>query len=117
MKLSEDPDQQLILIGLFLSMYLVTVLRNLLITLTIIFDSHLHTPMYLFLSSLSLADICFISTTVPRMIVNILTHNRIIYYVGCLTEMSLLLVFECMHDMLLTVMAFDRIVAICHPLK
>ncbi|EHB07619.1 Olfactory receptor 7E24 [Heterocephalus glaber] len=108
---------QPILSGLFLSMYLVTVLGNLLITLTIIFDSHLHTPMYFFLSNLSLADICFISITVPKMIVNIQTHSRVISYVGCLTQMSLLLIFGCMDDMLLTVMAFHRFVAICHPLK
>ncbi|KFO30502.1 Olfactory receptor 7G3 [Fukomys damarensis] len=116
MKLVEDPDQQPILLGLFLSMYLVTVFGNLLITLTIIFDSHLHTPMYFFLSNLSLADICFISTTVPKMIANILTRSTVISYVGCLTQMSLLLFFGCMDDMLLTVMAFDRFVAICHPL-
>ncbi|XP_033613201.1 olfactory receptor 7E24-like [Fukomys damarensis] len=98
-------------------MYLVTVLGNLLITLTIIFDSKLHTPMYFFLSTLSLADICFISTTVPKMIANILIHSRVISYAGCLTQMSLLLVFACMDDMLLVVMAFDRFVAICHPLQ
>ncbi|KAM6167050.1 olfactory receptor 7E24-like isoform 2-T2 [Erethizon dorsatum] len=97
-------------------MYLVTVLGNLLIILAVSSDSHLHTPMYFFLSNLSLADICFISTTVPKMIVDIQTHSRVISYVGCLTQMSLFLLFGCMDDMLLTVMAYDRFVAICHPL-
>ncbi|VTJ86586.1 Hypothetical predicted protein [Marmota monax] len=116
MELSEDPELQPVLVGLFLSMYLVTVLGNLLIILIISSDPHLHTPMYFFLSNLSLADIGFISTTVPKMIVNIQTHSRVISYVGCLTQMSLFILSGCMDDMLLTVMAYDRFVAICHPL-
>ncbi|VTJ86584.1 Hypothetical predicted protein, partial [Marmota monax] len=106
--LSEDPDLQPLLFGLFLSMYLVTVLGNLLIILAVSSDPHLHTPMYFFLSNLSLADICFISTTVPKLLVNIQTHSRVISYVGCLTQMSLFSIFGCIDDMLLTVMAYDR---------
>ncbi|MBZ3888603.1 Olfactory receptor 7E24 [Sciurus carolinensis] len=116
MGLSDDPDLQPILFGLFLSMYLVTVLGNLLIILAVSSDSHLHTPMYFFLSNLSLTDIGFISTTVPKMIVDIQTHSRVISYVGCLTQMSLFILFGCMDSMLLTVMAYDRFIAICHPL-
>ncbi|XP_057564272.1 putative gustatory receptor clone PTE01 [Hippopotamus amphibius kiboko] len=97
-------------------MYLVTVLGNLLIILAVTSDPHLHTPMYFFLSNLSLADMSFISTTVPKMIVNIQTHSRVISYEGCLTQMSLFILFGIMDDMLLTVMAYDRFVAICHPL-
>ncbi|XP_012370541.1 olfactory receptor 18-like [Octodon degus] len=117
MTLSEDPDLQPILFGLFLSVYLVTVLGNLLIILIISSASHLHTPMYFFLSNLSFSDICFISTTVPKMIVGIQSQSRVISYVGCLTQMSLFLIFICLDDMLLTVMAYDRFVAICHPLR
>ncbi|XP_010630305.1 olfactory receptor 7E24-like [Fukomys damarensis] len=113
---SEDPELQLILFGLFLSIYLVTVLGNLLIILAVISDSHLHTPMYFFLSNLSFSDICFISTTVPKMIVGILTQNRAISYVGCLTQMSFYILFLCMDHMLLTVMGYDRFLAICYPL-
>ncbi|EHB16313.1 Olfactory receptor 7E24 [Heterocephalus glaber] len=108
MGFSEDPDLQLVLFGLFLSMYLVTVLGNLLIIQVVISDFHLHTPMYFFLSNLSLSDICFISTTVPKMIVDILTHSRVISYVGCLTQMSFYTFFGCMDHMLLTVMGYDR---------
>ncbi|XP_047388449.1 olfactory receptor 18-like [Sciurus carolinensis] len=97
-------------------MYLVTVLGNLLIILAVSSDSHLHTPMYFFLCNLSLADIFLISTTVPKMIVDILTHSRGISFVGCLTQMSLLTLSGCMDGMLLTVMAYDCFVAICHPL-
>ncbi|KAM6168102.1 olfactory receptor 7E178-like [Erethizon dorsatum] len=114
---SEDPDLQPILFGLFLSMYLVTVLGNLLLILAVSSDSHLHTPMYFFLSNLSFADICFISTMVPKMIVDMQSHSRVISYVGCLTQMSAFHTFGCMDDMLLTVMAYDGFVAICHPLQ
>ncbi|XP_019062062.2 olfactory receptor 7E24 [Fukomys damarensis] len=97
-------------------MYLVTVLGNLLIILAVISDSHLHTPMYFFLCNLSFADICFSSAMVPKMIVDIPTHIKVISYVGCLTQMSFVSMFGCMDDMLLTVMAYDRFLAICHPL-
>ncbi|XP_012921320.2 olfactory receptor 7E24-like [Heterocephalus glaber] len=113
---TEDPNLQPILVGLFLSMYLVTVLGNLLIILAVCCDSHLHTPMYFFLSNLSLADICFTSTTVPKMIVDIQSESRVISSMGCLTQMSVFLIFACMDDMLLSVMAYDRFVAVCHPL-
>ncbi|XP_070273080.1 olfactory receptor 7E24-like [Myotis yumanensis] len=114
--LSDDLDLQPLLLGLFLSMYLIAVLGNMLIILTVSSDSHLHTPMYFFLCNLSLVDIGFISTTVPKMAVGILTPSRVISYGGCLTQMSFFLLFGCMDDLLLTVMAYDRFVAICHPL-
>ncbi|XP_040846048.1 olfactory receptor 18-like [Ochotona curzoniae] len=113
---SEDPELQPLLLGLFLSMYLVTLLGNLLIILAVTSDSHLHTPMYFFLCSLSLADAGLTSTMVPKMIVGNLTHSTVISYAGCLTQMSLFIIFVIMDDFLLTVMAYDRFVAICHPL-
>ncbi|XP_057564268.1 olfactory receptor 7E24-like [Hippopotamus amphibius kiboko] len=97
-------------------MYLVTMLGNLLIILAVTSDPHFHTPMYFFLSNLSLADIGFVSVTVPKMTVDIQTHSSVISYEACLTQMSIFLLFACMDDMLLTVMAYDRFVAICHPL-
>ncbi|XP_069915449.1 olfactory receptor 7E178-like [Oryctolagus cuniculus] len=116
MGFSEDPALQPLLFGLFLSMYLITVLGNLLIALAISSDSHLQTPMYFFLCNLSLADVGFTSTMVPKMIVDIHTHSTVISYVGFLTQMSLFIIFGCMGDLLLTVMAYDRFVTICHPL-
>ncbi|MBZ3882362.1 Olfactory receptor 7A10 [Sciurus carolinensis] len=97
-------------------MYLVTVRGNLLIILATISDSHLHTPMYFFLSNLSFVDICFTSTTVPKMLVNIQTQSKAITYAGCITQMYFFLVFLELDNFLLTVMAYDRYVAICHPL-
>ncbi|XP_004596048.2 olfactory receptor 7A10 [Ochotona princeps] len=113
---SEDPALQPLIFGLFLSMYLVTVSGNLLIVLAIFSDPHLHTPMYFFLANLSLVDVCFTSTTVPKMLVNIQTHSRAISYAGCITQMFFLLLFSGLDIFLLTVMAYDRFVAICHPL-
>ncbi|XP_021560861.1 olfactory receptor 7D4-like [Neomonachus schauinslandi] len=114
--LSDDPELQPLLFSLFLSMYLVTVLGNLLVILVILSDSHLHTPMYFFLSNLSFVDICFTSTTIPKMLLNIRAHSKDISYIGCITQVYFFTVFAGMDDFLLTVMAYDRFVAICHPL-
>ncbi|XP_027944687.1 olfactory receptor 7D4-like [Eumetopias jubatus] len=115
--LSEDMDSQPLLFGLFLFMLLVTVLGNLLIILAVSSDSHLHTPMYFFLSNLSLSDIGFTSTTVLKMLVNIQTRSNTITYEGCLTQMYFFMIFAGLDNLLLTVMAYDRFVAICHPLR
>ncbi|XP_014438045.1 olfactory receptor 7A17 [Tupaia chinensis] len=114
--LSEEPELQPLLFGLFLSLYLITVCGNLLIILATISDSHLHTPMYFFLSNLSFADICFTSTTVPKMLVNIQTQSKVITYAGCITQMFFFTVFAGLDVFLLNAMAYDRYVAICHPL-
>ncbi|XP_043441859.1 olfactory receptor 7A17-like [Prionailurus bengalensis] len=113
---SEDVLLQPLLFGLFLSMYLVTSIGNLLIIVAVIMDSHLHTPMYFFLSNLSLADICFISTTIPKMLLNIQTQSKVITYAGCITQLYFFMLFGVLDNFLLTVMAYDRFVAICHPL-
>ncbi|XP_057564364.1 olfactory receptor 7A10-like [Hippopotamus amphibius kiboko] len=97
-------------------MYLITVFGNLLIILAVISDSHLHTPMYLFLSNLSFVDICFTSTTIPKMLWNIQKKSNIITYEGCITQMHFFLLFGALDTFLLAVMSYDRFVAICHPL-
>ncbi|XP_058381412.1 olfactory receptor 7E178-like [Diceros bicornis minor] len=114
--LSDDPKLQPFLFGLFLTMYLVTVLGNLLIILTVSSDSHLHTSMYFFLFNLCLADTSFSTTTVPKMLVNLQTHSKSISYADCLTQMYFFFLFGCWDNLLLAVMAYDRLVAICHPL-
>ncbi|XP_020937978.1 olfactory receptor 7C1-like [Sus scrofa] len=113
---SEDPELQPLLFVLFLSMYLVSVLGNLLIILTVTSDSRLHTPMYYFLSHLSFSDICVNSSVVPKVLVNIQTASRAITYAGCITQMFFSSAFVCLDNLLLSVMAYDRFVAICHPL-
>ncbi|EGW12356.1 olfactory receptor 1P1 [Cricetulus griseus] len=114
--LSEKPQQQHMLFLIFLWMYLVTVVGNLLIVLAIGTDVRLHTPMYFFLASLSCADILFTSTTVPKALVNIYSQSRAISYAGCLAQLYFFLTFGDMDIFLLATMAYDRFVAICHPL-
>ncbi|XP_006738178.1 olfactory receptor-like protein OLF4 [Leptonychotes weddellii] len=114
--LSEEPELQSLIFGLFLSMYLITVFGNMLIILAVSSDSHLHTPMYFFLANLSFVDICFTSTTIPKMLWNIQTQSKVITYLGCIVQMYFFILFIGLDIFLLTVMAYDRFVAICHPL-
>ncbi|XP_034513075.1 olfactory receptor-like protein OLF4 [Ailuropoda melanoleuca] len=113
---SEKPELQPIIFGLFLSMYLITVFGNLLLILAVSSDSHLRTPMYFFLANLSFVDICFTSTTIPKMLWNIQTQNKVITYADCITQMYFFILFTGLDIFLLSVMAYDRFVAICHPL-
>ncbi|XP_045845633.1 olfactory receptor-like protein OLF4 [Meles meles] len=113
---SEKPELQPLIFGLFLSMYLITVFGNLLIILAISTDPNLHTPMYFFLANLSFVDICFTSTTIPKMLWNIQTQSKVITYTSCVTQIYFLILFAVLDVFLLSVMAYDRFVAICHPL-
>ena len=110
------PEQQGMFFALFLGVYLTTVLGNLLILLLIRLDPRLHTPMYFFLSHLALTDISFSSVTVPKMLINMQTQGQSIPYAGCVTQMYFFLFFTGLDDFLLTSMAYDRYMAICHPL-
>ncbi|XP_077885712.1 olfactory receptor 7G2-like [Ictidomys tridecemlineatus] len=115
--LTDDPALQPLIFSLFLSMYLVTILGNLLIILAVSSDSRLHTPMYFFLCSLSINDISLSTTIIPKMLVNILREDQSISYMGCLSQVCFVIVFVGMENCLLAVMAYDRYVAICHPLR
>nr|XP_048284792.1 olfactory receptor 1N1-like [Myodes glareolus] len=114
--ISGFPEQQLLLYGIFLCMYLVTLTGNVLIILAICSDPHLHTPMYFFLSNLSFADMGLISSTVTKMLFNVQTQRHTISYTGCLTQMYLFMMFGDLDSFFLAVMAYDRYVAICRPL-
>ncbi|XP_037010227.2 olfactory receptor 24 [Artibeus jamaicensis] len=114
--LSEKPEVDTLLFALFFCMYVVTVVGNLLIILAISSDSHLHTPMYFFLANLSLVDFGLVTNTVPKMLVNIQTKNKSISYPCCLTQMYFFHFFGIVDTVLIAVMAYDRFVAICHPL-
>ncbi|XP_012789593.1 olfactory receptor 7A5-like [Sorex araneus] len=114
--LSQEAGIQPLIFWVFLSMYLITFFGNIFIILAIISDPHLHTPMYFFLSNLSFADICFTSTTIPKMLLNIQMQSKAISYGECLTQMYFVLIFGGLDNFLLTAMAYDRFVAICHPL-
>ncbi|KAM5215455.1 olfactory receptor-like protein DTMT [Hipposideros larvatus] len=111
-----EADQQDMFYALFLAMYLTTVLGNLLIIVLIQLDSHLHTPMYFFLSNLSFSDVCFSSVTMPKLLQNMQSQAPHIPYAGCLTQMYFFLFFSDLESFLLVAMAYDRYVAICFPL-
>ncbi|NXP45474.1 O14AG protein, partial [Heliornis fulica] len=96
--------------------YLAALLGNGLIITAVACDHHLHTPMYFFLLNLSLLDLGSISTTVPKAMDNSLCDTRVISYLGCATQVFFVLLFLSSECCLLTVMAYDRYVAICRPL-
>ncbi|XP_038182866.1 olfactory receptor 1468-like [Arvicola amphibius] len=110
------PEHQHLFYALFLAMYLTTVLGNLIIIILILLDSHLHTPMYFFLSNLSFSDLCLSSVTMPKLLQTMKNNDLSIPYAGCLAQMYFLIVFGGMESFLLVVMAYDRYVAICFPL-
>ncbi|XP_053461622.1 olfactory receptor 1J1 [Nycticebus coucang] len=111
-----QPKQRGVFFLLFLGMYLTTVLGNLLIILLIRLDSRLHTPMYFFLSHLALTDVSFSSVTVPKMLMNLQTQHLSIPYEGCISQTYFFIFFADLDSFLITSMAYDRYVAICHPL-
>ncbi|TKC51454.1 hypothetical protein EI555_019992, partial [Monodon monoceros] len=112
----QTSQQQQLLFVLFLSMYLATVLGNLLILLAISTDSHLHIPMSFFLCNLSFIDICFSSTTVPKMLANHILRKQTIPFSRCLTQMYFVFTFMDMDNFLLAVMAYDHFVAMTRQL-
>ncbi|XP_065774533.1 olfactory receptor 7A5-like [Muntiacus reevesi] len=116
LRFSEAPELQPLIFWIFLSMYLITVFGNLVIILAICSDPQFHIPMYFFLSNLSFVDICLTSTTIPKMLMNIQTESKAITYEGCIAQMYFYILFAALDDFLLTVMAYDRYVAICYPL-
>ncbi|XP_037357805.1 olfactory receptor 4S2-like [Talpa occidentalis] len=115
--LSQDPGMQRMFFAIFLLVYMVIMVGNLLILLTVLSDRRLHTPMYFFLSNLSFVDIAYSSATAPKMIADFLSEKKTISYWGCVTQMFTFHFFGCAEIFILTVMAFDRYAAICQPLR
>ncbi|XP_054668036.1 olfactory receptor 14A16-like [Grus americana] len=113
---ADTRELQLLNFGLFLGIYLAALLGNGLIITAIACDHHLHTPMYFFLLNLSLLDLCCISTTLPKAMANSLWDTRSISYLGCAVQLFLLVFLISAEYSFLTIMAYDRYVAICKPL-
>uniref|UniRef100_A0A8C5SAF2 Olfactory receptor n=2 Tax=Laticauda laticaudata TaxID=8630 RepID=A0A8C5SAF2_LATLA len=110
------PRGQTFFFLLFLAIYLITLVANSMIFILIQLDSHLHSPMYYFLSHLSCLDICYSSVTLPTILVNLLRQQPTISYNECMAQMFFLMSFAGTESALLAVMAYDRYAAICKPL-
>ncbi|XP_003511465.1 olfactory receptor 1537 [Cricetulus griseus] len=114
--LSEKPELQMPLFLLFIGIYVVTVVGNLGMITLIGLSSHLHTPMYYLLSSLSFIDFCQSTVVTPKMLVSFVKEKNIITYPGCMTQLYFFLFFAIAECYMLVAMAYDRYVAICNPL-
>ncbi|XP_067173211.1 olfactory receptor 14C36-like, partial [Apteryx mantelli] len=114
--LGDTRELQLLHFSLFLGIYLAALLGNGLIITAIACDHRLHTPMYFFLLNLAFLDLGTISTTVPKSMANSLWDTRAISYLGCAAQLFFIILFMLAEYSLLTVMAYDRFVAICKPL-
>ncbi|XP_032639178.1 olfactory receptor 2C1-like [Chelonoidis abingdonii] len=114
--LSSHPEVRLTLFVAFLALYLVTLLGNLLIVLLVGSDPLLHSPMYFFLSNLSLLEVGYTSSVLPQMLAHLLAEHRDISLARCMAQMYLFLAFGITECFLLTFMSYDRYVAICLPL-
>ncbi|XP_078496695.1 olfactory receptor 5V1-like [Lissotriton helveticus] len=114
--LSNDPQSQVILFVVFLMLYMINLLANMLMIATITVSAGLCSPMYYFLRNLSFIDICFSSTTVPRLLMDLLSRVHSISFPGCVMQLYFFLSLGGVECVLLTVMALDRYVAVCKPL-
>ena len=114
--LSQTQELQLVLFLVFLFVYITTVMGNLLIMVTVTSDSRLHTPMYFLLRNLAVIDLCFSSVTAPKMLVDFLAEKKTISYQGCMTQIFFFHFLGGAMVVFLSVMAYDRLVAISRPL-
>jgi olfactory receptor len=113
---SDLPQMKVFLFVLFLGIYLLTLAWNLSLIALIRMYSHLHTPMYFFLSNLSFLDICYVSSTAPKMLSDIITGQKTISFVGCAAQYFIFCGMGLTECFLLAAMAYDRYAAICKPL-
>ncbi|XP_063095694.1 olfactory receptor 13F1 [Cavia porcellus] len=114
---SHYPKIEVIIFTLCLLMYLFTLLGNLILISITILNSHLHTPMYFFLSNLSILDIWYTSSVLTPMLANFVVGKNTISFSGCASQMYFSLAMGSTECVLLSMMAYDRYVAICHPLR
>lgn len=115
--LTNDRKTQFLLFLILLIIYLLTVSGNLLIIVLVLADSSLHTPMYFFLTHLSCLEICYVTSTLPQMMANLLSGNGTISFTRCIVQMYIAMALGGAECLLLVAMAYDRYLAICHPLQ
>ncbi|XP_074160049.1 olfactory receptor 8B3-like [Sminthopsis crassicaudata] len=114
--LTDQPELQLPLFFLFMGMYVITIMGNFGLIILIRMNSQLHTPMYYFLFNLSFIDLCYSSVFTPKMLMNFFLKKNIISYSGCMAQLYFFCFFVISECYVLTIMAYDRYVAICNPL-
>ncbi|KGL99773.1 Olfactory receptor 1020, partial [Charadrius vociferus] len=115
--LAESPDVQLLLFGVFLLVYVFTLLGNVGMMTLVRTDPHLHTPMYFFLHHLSFVDACYSTVIMPNMLVSFISRNKDISFTGCVAQLYSFVFFGIVECYLLAVMAYDRYAAVCSPLR
>ncbi|MBZ3886113.1 Olfactory receptor 1019 [Sciurus carolinensis] len=114
--MTDNPQLAVLLFGVFFIVYIITVLGNLGLVVLIIISSHLHTPMYFFLSNLSFLDVCLSSITTPKTLANLLSQLHEVSFLECVIQMGIFIIFASAECNVLASMAYDRYTAICHPL-
>ena len=111
------PQTQALLFALFLVLYLVDVLGNLTMIVVITLDARLHSPMYFFLKNLSFLDLCYSSVIYPKALFDLMSSTKVITFAGCVTQFFFFSTMITTEGFLLAVMAYDRFMAICSPLR
>ncbi|KAG9471600.1 olfactory receptor 5B21-like [Eleutherodactylus coqui] len=114
--LTDDPKLALLLFAFFLQIYIITVIGNVGIIVIVYKTSTLHTPMYYFLSYLSVVDLFYSSTLTPKMIADLISIKKVITFHGCVLQFFLFATLAGTEVLLLSIMSYDRYAAICHPL-
>ncbi|XP_045643014.1 olfactory receptor 5B3-like [Ursus americanus] len=114
--LTSAPELQIPLFIVFTLIYLINVVGNLGMMVLILLDSHLHTPMYFFLSNLSLVDFCYSTAVTPKVMAGLLIGDKVISYNACAAQMFFFVAFATVENLLLASMAYDRYTAVCKPL-
>ncbi|XP_002922518.1 olfactory receptor 12 [Ailuropoda melanoleuca] len=110
-------ETQALLFAVFLALYMVTVLGNVTMIMVITLDAHLHSPMYFFLKNLSFLDLCYSSVIAPNALANFFSPSKVITFAGCATQLFFFSLLVTTEGLLLGVMAYDRFMAICSPLR
>ncbi|KAM6176961.1 olfactory receptor 2W1-like [Erethizon dorsatum] len=113
---SDHPNLEMILSAVVTIFYFITLVGNSAIILASLLDSHLHTPMYFFLRNLSFLDLCFTTSIVPQMLVNLWGREKTISYAGCIIQLYVYMWLGSVECLLLAVMSYDRFTAVCKPL-
>lgn len=115
--LSDLPHLKVFLFCILLLIYVLTLTGNIAMIVVLLMDKRLHIPMYFFLGNLAFLDVCYTSTTMPKMLQILLVQQKTITFIGCVTQLYFFLAFVGIECVLLGIMSYDRFLAICNPLR